>query len=117
MANSKLELLKKAKAGNMLTADELDGAAGGAAGEMASDSQFLNRLLQGRAGCPNIHSGMNCLLDGGAFRKELTAAWASVGITANLSGSLSGKNIYMLDGREITRQEAIDHANQMAGQL
>ena len=95
-----------------LTMEEMEQVAGGRNWEVVDDSKFLNVLLRGRPGqCDRYGSWRAGLND-----TEIAKAWASVGIRAKFHySSKAGPNEYYLDGKEISREEAWAHAEQVVG--
>ncbi len=92
--------------------DELSMVAGGKTGETAADSRFLNSL---NGSCDRYGGGnvffMPC--DG-----EIKKAWKTVGIEAEINGDILGatfSNKYFLDGKQITQEEARQHAMKVTG--
>ncbi len=119
MTNEKMENLKAMKKVNMLDEAQLEQAAGGTLGEVADDSRFLNVLLAGRPGQPDRHGKGGFLMmneqEGAAARAEIRAAWKSVGISYTLNTSLLHGCTYKLNGKEITQEQARQHAMNVVG--
>ena len=93
----------------IMSADELDGVAGGDCYETADDSRFLNSL---NGSCDRY--GATKIWCGGK-KNEIEKAWASVGIKADVHTDLSDSNIYYLDGQRITQEQARQHAMKVTG--
>ena len=103
------ENLKKINAELELMSDEeLEGVAGGSASESASDSRFLNSL---GGFCDRY----------GTFRMqtqdhnyEIRDAWKRVGVDAEIhTGNIftgGSNNVYKINGKKVSRVEAINHA-------
>ena len=97
----------------MLSDEELDQVTGGSAGESADDSRFLNSL----GGFCNRY---------GTFRMqsqdhdyEIRDAWKQVGVDAEIhTGYLftgGCNNVYKINGKKVSRVEAINHAMKVTG--
>ena len=98
----------------MLTDDELDNVAGGTLGESADDSRFLNVLLHGTNKYHQCDRyGEFKMFWSRQARKDLKKAWYSLGI--EIEESIFIKNTYMLNGKEISREEAWAHAESLVG--
>jgi len=110
MTSEKMEKLKEAKPANLLSEDELDDTAGGSCGEMADDIRILHEWMAGRPECPDLFGKTKIMFSGAEACDQLTKAWASLGVTANLSTEKDVANIYTLDGKQITREQALKHA-------
>ena len=97
----------------MLTDDELDNVAGGSPGELADDSRFLNVLLHGTDKYHQCdrYGGFRMFLSQPA-RDDLKKSWNSLGIELEHQ---AGPNIYRLNGKEISREEAWAHAERLVG--
>ena len=91
--------------------EELDNVAGGTCYEMADDSRFLNSLN----GSCDRYGATKIFFSGSSKREELKAAWLTVGIETKLSKNLSGNNEYYLDGKQITQEQARQHAMNVVG--
>ena len=102
---------EKKLANAAMSDEELDGVAGGRAGEIADDSRFLNSL---NGSCDRYGAARTWM----SLEKkaEVTKAWETVGITAELNCSLLGKhNKYFLNGQEISQEQARQHAMKVTG--
>ena len=109
---SNLEKIRQAHADNMLTANELEQAAGGSRKETAYDSYFLNMLMEGMPGRPPaIEDEYAEPADQGA---AVTAAWGQLGIQFEYHGN-NMPNKYFLDGKQISRVAALNYAQQRVG--
>ena len=101
MANRE-ENLKKINAElEKMSDEELDKVAGGTFHEVADDSHFLNSL---NGSCDRYGSV-----------EETKKGWATVGITADLSNIAWEHNKYYLNGKQITQEEARQHAMKVTG--
>ena len=94
-----------------LTDEELDWVAGGNLYELADDGRFLNVLLRGRPGQCDRYGEWRAQF----HMDDIAKAWASVGIAAKLDNRLGIHNKYYLDGKQISRDEAMEHAEQVVG--
>ena len=96
-------------ADELMSDDELDGVAGGTAGQMADDSRFLNSLN----GSTDRYGSFRTFW--GTGFTEIKNAWASLGIETDLDSSTGGDNKYYLNGQEITQEQARQHAMKVTG--
>ena len=100
-----------------LSDEELDEVAGGDCYEMADDSRFLNSLN----GSVNRYGATHMWLYHGTRGPELQQAWAKLGIEMTYKGGMNwfknsyGYNTYKLDGKQITQEEARQHAMEVTG--
>ena len=97
-----------------LSDEELDKVAGGNHWETSDDSRFLNSL----GGFTDRYSTYRVSF--GDHDKEIRDGWAKVGILAEIhSGNAiyyGANNVYkMLNGKVITRKEAMEHAMKYVG--
>ena len=96
-----------------LSDEELEGVAGGSAAETASDSRFLNSLN----GSTDRYGETRIRLQ--VHDHEIRDAWKRLGVDATINrgnGLTSGPaNIYKIDGKTVSRVEAINHAMDVAG--
>lgn len=92
--------------------EELNGVAGGNTKETANDSRFLNSLngSTDRYGETKIRTGNH--------DAEISLAWAKLGVQAVIqSGHLfsgGSKNLYYINGKEVTQASARFHAMEVA---
>ena len=99
----------------MLTDEELENVAGGTNVESADDSKFLNSLLAGtRYHQCKCYSAKD-LADDIETRLDVLLSWESVGIEVKLGDS--SKNLYLLNGKEISRDAALAHAKKTVGKI
>ncbi len=97
--------------------NSLNLVSGGTKAQTADDSRFLNTLLYHRLGQCDRYGEyrVSC----GDHDGEIERAWQSVGITAVLnSGNLvkqGESNTYWLNGRQITQEQARQHAMDVTG--
>lgn len=109
---SKLDKMRQTHADNMLTENELEQAAGGSFAETIDDSKFLNKLMEGMPGQPpRQNSSYELDRDGGA---AVQTAWEKLGITFRY-GIYAKPNEYYLDGKKLSRAEAMNYAQQRVG--
>jgi len=94
--------------------EELSMVAGGTKTETANDSRFLNSL-NGSCDRYGTYKVSPSTPGSDARRKEIKDAWAKVGIKATLAVEYDWQNRYFLDGREITQEEARQHAMNVTG--
>ncbi|MBR2180004.1 MAG: hypothetical protein IJ862_06400 [Selenomonadaceae bacterium] len=102
---------EKKLANAAMSDEELDNVAGGTCYEMADDSRFLNSLN----GSFNRYGATRCFFSSSYGREKLKEAWLTVGIETKLSKSLSVNNEYYLDGKQITQEQARQHAMEVVG--
>ncbi|MBE8952133.1 MAG: hypothetical protein SR1Q7_03180 [Quinella sp. 1Q7] len=88
--------------------EELSMVAGGTKYEMANDSRFLNSLN----GSCDRYGEWRVLFEENL--EEIKEAWKTVGIVAHLWDG-ANKNEYYLDGKQITQEEARQHAMKVTG--
>ena len=95
-----------------MTEEELDQVAGGNCYEIAYDSRFLNSL---NGSCNRYGVTQSFFYKN--IRDEVENAWKTVGIVfyPNTSPSRCDHNRYYLDGKEITQEEARQHAMNVTG--
>ena len=109
------EKLKKLTDGlEQLSDEELDGIAGGTNFESAEDSKFLNNLLNGTEYYQCNSYSVNEIADV-VPRFQLMMAWKSIGIDVKLARNY--KNTYILDGKEISRDQALEYAKKTVGKI
>lgn len=101
---------------NKLSDEDLDNVAGGSFFETADDSYFLNSL-NGLCDCYDATKIFLSMKDdeGATLSGKIEKAWESVGIKAELYPNLTSHNKYFIDGKEITREEAHQHAMRVVG--
>ncbi len=92
-----------------LTDEELDGVAGGSRYETADDSRFLNSLN----GSCDRYGAWKIFWSTNNEAKEIKNAWASVGVETNIGSTK--KNIYYINGHEVTQEQARQHAMNVTG--
>ena len=107
---SKLEKLRAKHAANMLDGDQLDAVAGGNYTESAMDSQFLDVLMQGMEGRPRP-MGLYAVRTRGP---EIARAWSKLGVGFKF-GAGNVPNEYSIDGKKVSREEAMNHAMERVG--
>ncbi len=110
MVNEKMRHLKSLKQNNALEETDLERVTGGTRMEMADDSHFLKTLLKGLPEMPNRLPAST-----GNLKSDVESAWRTFGIDADVNPSIFSMNTYMLDGKSITREEAMAHAAKVAG--
>ena len=97
----------------MMNKEELEQVAGSGCDQTAMDSRFLNVLLRGREGQCNRYGSFKVFFGFGIL-EEIEKAWKSVGIDAKLDYS-GYPNEYYLNVKQITCDQAYDHAQQVVG--
>jgi len=101
----------------LMTDEQLEQVAGGNCIESADDSRFLNSLngSTDRYGATRIFFSMGFT----GIDAEISDAWAKVGVEAEIdSGRLLNcgeKNIYKINGKQVTQEEARKHAMNVVG--
>ena len=103
---------EKKFADEVMSDEELDNVAGGTCYEMADDSRFLNSL---NGSCDRY--GSTKIWFNNDKIKEIEKAWATVGITAELNNSITDEytNKYYLNGKQISQDQARQHAMNVTG--
>ena len=115
---SKIDELRKLHADKMLDADELDNIAGGTSGQCATDSRFLNVLLQGHpAQCDRWGEYRISMSTGSSFNEKyeaISSAWKACGVNLRVADAGDRGNIYQInkngDWVEISRWQAMQIA-------
>ena len=109
MANRE-EILKKINAElEMMSDEELENVAGGNAEQTSNDSRFLNSLN----GSTDRYGPERIAWSFGIHNAEIERGWATVGIKAEVyfaCGAFGRHNRYYLNGKQITQEEARQHA-------
>lgn len=106
------ENLKKINAElELLSDEEVEKIAGGTCYEMADDSRFLNSLN----GSCDRYGATNIFFSDNRTDKDIKKGWSTVGIEVTFNGSLMGSNKYYLNSQQITREQAYQHAMNVAG--
>ena len=100
-------------ADEIMSDEELDNVAGGTNAESAEDSKFLNNLLKGTRYYQCKSYSEKDLYDDLEARLDVLLSWKSVGIEIKLADK--DKNLYLLNGKEISRDEAWAHAKKIVG--
>ncbi len=104
---------------NELSTEQLEEVAGGNKYHTADDSCFLNVLLRGRPGQCNRYGDFRAgtCYESTSIRKEVEAAWASIGIKFT-TGNRYPYTPHYLDswhGKILTREGAYELAMQRVG--
>ncbi len=98
----------------VMSEEELDNVAGGTYREIADDSRFLNSLngSTDRYGERRIE-----FTPGKSIEEEVRRGWKTVGIDFKYPGSLGCVEPceYFLDGKQITQDQARQHAMKVTG--
>ena len=112
---NKTDKMRKLFADKALDAEQMDNVAGGKAYEISDDSCFLNILLMGRPGQPDRYGDFkcSCAYTKDDINKEVTNAWATVGVNAVLSSNTG--NQYFINGKAVTQEQAYSHAMNVVG--
>ena len=125
MANkekSNTEKMKEKFADKTMDVKQLENVAGGALVESQFDNAFLNCLL-GDSGCKRIDpfrcrtsQEMDRKLE--AMKASIIAGWAKVGVTCEPKidfDFVSPYNVYKIDGKVVSRGDAMRHAQNVVG--
>ena len=115
---SKTEKMRKLFANKALDVEEMDNVAGGSYHELADDSRFLNVLLRGHPAQPDRHGERKLELDyanNGSRYAELRAAWEACGVHLHKIDETGGNRYVLHSGREVTREQAMNHAMNVIG--
>ena len=118
MAESKTEKMRKLFANKALDVEEMDNVAGGYIHETADDSRFLNVLLRGHPAQPDRHGERKLELDyanNGSRYAELRSAWEACGVHLHKIDETGGNRYVLHSGREVTREQAMNHAMNVMG--
>lgn len=99
---------------NQLGYYELDKVVGGGTGQLAEDSRYLNVLLRGTDYYRCDRYGSTKIAWSVGAENDVLRAWASLGIKVTSDFAFTN-NHYKLNGKEISRQEAWAHAEELAG--
>jgi len=115
---SKTEKMRKLFANKALDVEEMDNVAGGSYHELADDSRFLNVLLRGHPAQPDRHGERKLELDyanNGSRYAELRSAWEACGVHLHKIDETGGNRYVLHSGREVTREQAMNHAMNVIG--
>ncbi len=115
---SKTEKMRKLFADKQVSAEELEGVAGGTKDQIADDSCFLNILLMGHpAQCDRYGSAKlkYDIANNPSRYKEIRNAWAACGVEVTMHAD-SG-NEYRAEGRYLTQSQARDYAMKRMGKM
>jgi hypothetical protein len=115
---SKTEKMRKLFANKALDVEEMDNVAGGSIHEIADDSRFLNVLLRGHPAQPDRHGERKLELDyanNGSRYAELRTAWEACGVHLHKIDETGGNRYVLHSGREVTREQAMNHAMNVIG--
>ncbi len=104
---------KEKIADEVMSDEELEQVAGGSNLESSDDSKFLNTLLKGTSYHQCKQYNENDLKDDLEARMDVLLSWGSIGVEVKLSDN--DKNTYILNGKEITRADALAHAKNLVG--
>ena len=113
------KIMKENFADKALDAEQLDGVAGGSREESYLDNRFLNYLL-GDSVCEIIEpfkASNKQERDRKVMKldRTLEEAWAKVGVTCVAYARVSICNIYEIDGKRVSRGDAMRHAQKVLG--
>ena len=89
----------------ILKESELDSISGGTFGDTIDDSKFLYEYGLSDDWHGNIHTWFNWKSDSSA----VDAGWAKAGITCVTKPGDNNDNKYFMNGKEITRNDAVAH--------
>ena len=105
---------EKKLANAAMNEEELDNVSGGSSGELANDSRFLNVLTNGKC---DRYGEYKAYRYRASIEKEITAAWATVGIKADVTGNICFSNKYKRidNGQELTQEQARQYAMDFVG--
>ena len=118
MAESKTEKMRKLFANKALDVEEMDNVAGGSYHELADDSRFLNVLLRGHPAQPDRHGERKLELDyanNSSRYAEIRGAWDACGVRLQKIDETGGNRYVLHSGREVTREQAMNHAMNVIG--
>ena len=121
METGKTEKMRKLFADKQLSAEQLEDVAGGDldhCGGKGDDSRFLNVLLRGHPAQPDRHGERKLELDyanNGSRYAELRSAWEACGVHLHKIDETGGNRYVLHSGREVTREQAMNHAMNVMG--
>ncbi|MBO4401772.1 MAG: hypothetical protein J5809_08000 [Selenomonadaceae bacterium] len=92
--------------------EELEGVAGGNCYESADDSRFLNSL---NGSTDRYGERRIAFTPGTSIEEEIQRGWKTVGIDFEWRGGGNIGNHYRLNGREISQEQARQHAMKVTG--
>ena len=93
-----------------ISIEELDEVTGGTSYEVADDSRFLNSLN----GSTDRYGAAKCCYNS-PIRAEIRNAWKKLGIRNTTSNTVWKDNKYFLNGKQITQEQARQHAMEITG--
>lgn len=108
---NKIEKLKATKSDNMLTLEEMEDVSGGSYHQLSCDGFFLRWLLVGRPGQPQNAPEFWELNEKDA--ENIVQAWKTVGVECKGEPYLDNK--YYIKGREVSMEDAYNHAMNLVG--
>lgn len=110
------ENLKKINAElEQLSDEELENVVGGVCYETADDSRFLNVLLKDTKYYRCDRYGATKMFFSAAANTDVVKSWSALGISLDYDQGLIHRNVYYKDGKEITREQAWEHAEKVVG--
>ena len=115
---SKTEKMRKLFANKALDTEQMDDVAGGTYHQTADDSRFLNVLLRGHPAQPDRYGERKLDLDyaNNASRyAEIRAAWNACGVYLQHIGTVESDNVYYIGDKEVTQEQARQHAMNVMG--
>ena len=119
MEEKQTDKMRELFADKELSTEQMEEVAGGNGAETANDSRFLNVLLRGRPGQPNRYGETRCeaMYECASIRREVQAAWATVGIRMSVSKKCPYHNEYydMTTGKEMGQYTAYERAMKRVG--
>ena len=115
MEMNKTEKMRQKFADKALDVEQLENVAGGTAHQVADDSRFLNVLLRGHPDQPNRYGETRAgsIYEGDAISREVSKAWAAVGITCD--ADTCGNTWYYNDRIGVSQEQARQLAMQRMG--
>ncbi len=104
---------------NKVSTEDMEQIAGGTSKETAADSRFLHELLRDNPDYqPHIYNARQ-VANVWRYVKDIVGAWKSVGViceaSCGVASHLEKSNSYYIDNKEVSRQEAINHAMEVVG--
>jgi len=119
---SNTEKMQEKFADKALDTEQLENVAGGSWVEANYDNGFLNCLL-GDSGCKRIypykeHTSEAQLCKKHELKAAIIAGWAKVGVTCEPKidfDFVSPYNVYKIDGKVVSRGDAMRHAQNVLG--
>ncbi len=106
------EIMKEKFEAKELNAEQLEVVSGGLDQETKLDSYFLNYML-GNDVCRRWQGSDGKLYNDTDIFRQVRDAWRKVGV--EFVADYSDKNEYYIDGKQVSRRQALEHAQSVLG--